>query len=74
MLEHAKLNLIQQPIKFMVVVTMLVNLVISSFPDNMFYQLYEQVNVDLSWWFQQRCSNLFIKPWTDCSDMYEQAC
>ena len=35
--------------------------------------------VDLSWWFhfQQRWlkpSSAFIKPWTVCSNMYEQAC
>ena len=43
--------------KFMVVVTSLFNLVISSFPDNMYST---NMAVDLSWWFQQRCSSLFV--------------
>ena len=64
----------------MVVVTSLFNLVISSFPDNMFYHawMHECMAVDLSWWFQQHCSSLFVHQtmdslfrhaWTD-----EQAC
>ena len=58
MLEHAKLNLIQQPSSSVIVVTSLFNLVISSFPDNMFYRMNNAV--DLSWWFQQRCSSLLV--------------
>ena len=44
----------------MVVVTSLFNLVISSFPDNiMFYHVcINNMVVDLSWWFQQRCSRV----------------
>ena len=42
--------------KFMVV-TLLFNIVSSSFPDNMTYM---NMTVDLSWWFQQRCSSLFV--------------
>ena len=38
MLEHAKPDL-KQATKFMVVVTSLFNLVISSLPDNMFYHV-----------------------------------
>ena len=57
-----------------VVVTSLFNLVISSFPDNMFYHAwtwlliyhYGSNNV------VQVCS--FIKPWTVCPNMHEQAC
>ena len=31
--------------------------------------------VDLSWWFQQRVQVYsFIKPWTVCSKLHEQAC
>ena len=40
MLEHAKPDLIHTTTKFMVVVTSLFNLVISSFPDNMFYHAW----------------------------------
>ena len=46
--------------KFMVLVTSLSNCVISSFPDNMFYHAWTCMTVDLSWWFQQRCSSLFV--------------
>ena len=58
--------------KFMVVVTLLFNLVISSFPDNILI-MYEH-----NCWFtyhdgsnnvDQVCS--FIKPWTVCSNMHE---
>ena len=31
--------------------------IISSFPDNIFYHVWTMA-VDLSWWFQQRCSSL----------------
>ena len=59
--------------KFMVVVTSLFNLVISSFPDNMFYYVW-------TWLLIYDGSNnvvqvrSFIKPWTVCSNMHEQAC
>ena len=59
--------------KFMVVVTSLFNLVISSFPDNLFYHVWTKLliyhdgsNV------VQVCS--FIKPWIVCSNMHQQAC
>ena len=31
-----------------------------SFPDNMFYHVWTTLLPDLSWWFQQRCSSLFV--------------
>ena len=46
--------------KFMVVVTSLFNLVMSSLPDNMYHHAWTWLSVDLSWWFQQRCSSLFV--------------
>ena len=60
--------------KFMVVVTSLFNLVISSFPDNMFYHVWTWLSIyhDGSNNVVQVCS--FIKPWTLCSNMHEQAC
>ena len=60
--------------KFMVVVTSLFNLVISSFPDNMFYHVWTWLLIyhDGSNNVVQVCS--FIKPRTVCSNMHEQAC
>ena len=61
--------------KFMVVVTSLFNLVISSFPDNMFYHAWTWLLIyhDGSNDVVQVCS--FIKrPWTVCSNMHEKAC
>ena len=60
--------------KFMVVVTSLFNLVISSLPDNMFYHAWTWLLIyhDGSNNVVQVCS--FIKPWTVCSNMHEQAC
>ena len=60
--------------KFMVVVTTLFNLVISSFPDSMFYHTWTLLLIyhDGSNNVVQVCS--FIKPWTVCSNMHEQAC
>ena len=46
--------------KFMVVVTLLFNLVISSFPDNMFYHVWTQLLIYISWWFEQRWSSVFV--------------
>ena len=68
MLEHAKLNLIQQPSSSVIVVTSLFNLVISSFPDNMFYHVWTTLLIyhDGSNNVVQVCS--FIKPWTVCSN------
>ena len=58
--------------KFMVVVTSLFNLVISSFPDNMFYHAWTWLLIyhDGSNNVVQVC--LFIEPWTVCSNMHEQ--
>ena len=58
----------------MVVVTSLFNLVISSFPDNMLYHVWTWLLIyrDGSNNVVQVCS--FIKPWTVCSNMHEQAC
>ena len=49
--------------KFMIVVTSLFNLVISSFHVTTCSIVYEQRCwfYDLSWWFQQRCSSLFVR-------------
>ena len=60
--------------KFVVVVTSLFNLIISSFPDNMFYHVWTWLLIyhDGSNNVVQVCS--FIKPWTVCSNMHEQAC
>ena len=60
--------------KFMVVVTSLFNLVVSSFPDNMFYhvRIWLLIYHDGSNNVVQVCS--FIKPWTVCSNMHEQVC
>ena len=60
--------------KFMAVVTSLFNLVISSFPDNMYYHVWTWLLIyhDGSNNVVQVCS--FIKPWTVCSNMHEQAC
>ena len=60
--------------KFMVVVTSLFNLVISSFPDNMFYHAWTWLLI-----YHDGSNNVvqvrsFIKPWTVCSNMHEQAC
>ena len=46
--------------KFMVVVTSLFNLVISSFADNMFYHVWTWLLIYNDAWFQQRCSSLFV--------------
>ena len=64
--------------KIMVVLTLLFNLVISSFPDNMFYTCMNMA-VDLSTIYHDGSNNVvqvcsFIKPWTVCSNMHEQAC
>ena len=58
----------------MVVVTSLFNLVISSFPDNMFYHVWTWLLIyhDGSNNVVQVCS--FIKPRTVCSNIHEQAC
>ena len=56
--------------KFMVVVTSLFNLVNSSLPDNTLTTLL--IYHDGSNNVVQVCS--FIKPWTVCSNMHEQAC
>ena len=60
--------------KFMVVVTLLFNVVISSFSDNMFYHEWTWLLIyhDDSNNGVQVCS--IIKPWTVCSNMHEQAC
>ena len=60
--------------KFMVVVTSLFNLVILSFPDNMFYHVWTWLLIyhDGSNNAVQVCSS--IKPRTVCSNMHEQAC
>ena len=62
--------------KFMVVVTSLslFNLVISSFRDNMFYHAWTWLLI-----YHDGSNNVvqvrsFIKPWTVCSNMHEQAC
>ena len=59
--------------KFMVVVTSQFNLVISSFPDNMFYHAWTWLLIyhNGSNNVVQACS--FMKPWTVCSNMHEQA-
>ena len=61
--------------KFMVVVTSLslFNLVISSFRDNMFYHAWTWLLI-----YHDGSNNVvqvrsFIKPWTVCSNMHEQA-
>ena len=64
--------------KFMVVVTSLFNFVISSFPDNMFYHVWSEHGCRFTMMFPTTLfkyvhSRLF-KPWTVCSNMYEQAC
>ena len=58
--------------KFMVVVTSLFNLVISSFPNNVFYRVRTTLMIyhDGSNTVVQDCS--FIKPWTVSSKMHEQ--
>ena len=58
----------------MVIVTSLFNLVISSFPDNMFYHVWTTLLIyhDGSNSVVQVCS--FNKPWTVCSNMHEQTC
>ena len=60
--------------KFMIVVTWLFNVVISSFPDNMFYHVWTWLLIyhDCSNNVVQVCS--FIKPWTVCSNMHKKAC
>ena len=60
--------------KSMVVVTSLFNLVISSFPDNMFYHIWTWLMIyhDGSNNVVQVCS--FIKLWTVCSNIHEQTC
>ena len=60
--------------KFMVVVKSLFNIVISSFPDNMFYHAWTWLLIyhDGSNNVVQVCS--FIKPRAVCSNMHEQAC
>ena len=57
--------------KYMVVVTSLFNLVISSFPDNMFYHAWTTLLIyhDGSNDVVQVCS--FIKPWTVCSNHWQ---
>ena len=59
MLKQCKTRL-DTTIKFMVVVTSLFNPVISSFPNNSHVLSCMNNAVDLSWWFQQRCSSLFV--------------
>ena len=60
--------------KFMIVVTSLFNLVILSFTDNMFHHVWTWLLIyhDGSDNVVQVCS--FIKPWTVCSNMHQQAC